>query len=99
MKMPTVEVKLTGWEQLVTLQTSNNTQCMWDIERAKQGWPQPGDGFTLWATWIAWAECRRQGHVDKSMPFAAFSEQVEQLDLVTETTADVDPTPSDPAPG
>jgi hypothetical protein len=59
--LPQFLVKLEGEGEYI-VNVRNGDQVRWDLERAKQKWPDMGSGQSLWASWVCWAASRRQGN-------------------------------------
>ena len=71
---PRLEVTLDDGRVLI-VQTANPDMLAYDRTASKHGWPALNKAPILYLTFVAWAALRRQGVIDKSMTWDAFSER------------------------
>lgn len=50
---------------------------MWDVARAKNNWPGPGDGPMTWLGYLAFVAARRSGKIDPTTRWEDFLVQCE----------------------
>jgi hypothetical protein len=45
---------------------------LWDVTRAKHGWPKPDEAPMTWLGFLAWSASRRTGAIEATLSWEAF---------------------------
>lgn len=76
------------------VQALNIDMLQYDRQRARMGWPTPGDAPFVWLTFLAWSACMREG-VLPELSLTDFESRAWQVSNVVDVA--VDPTKTEAA--